>query len=117
VLAAGGDTEVRLQRHVAEVFEAEHAELARRKQDLGHGQRDRAHQPRHRDERQRVHVDGARVQGQYDRSPIAEVHAEVAAVRGIARERDHAAPRGDAAIEIGLTARPPCPAQREHPLK
>ena len=75
---------MRLQRHVAEIFQSEDAKRIGMMQDAGHGQRHFGQQLRNGDERHRRVVDRPGVQREDDRFGVLQQHPEVAAIRGIA---------------------------------
>jgi hypothetical protein len=80
---------MRLQRDVAEVFEADHAERIRVMQDGRHRHRNLGQEFRDRHERHRRVIDRPGVQRQHDRPGILQQHAVVAAIGGVTGERHH----------------------------
>ena len=84
--------EVRLQRHVAEILERQHAEVGGVTENPRHRHRHRGEQLRRVHERQRGVVERRRVDRQHERLAVLRQHAEIAAIGRVAGERhDHAA--------------------------
>ena len=90
--------EVRLQRHVAQILEREHADVVGMAEDARNRHRHLLEQPRDVHERQRFHVERGRVQGQDEWRSRGREHPVVAPIRRVAGQRhDPRAVRGQAA--------------------
>ena len=92
--------EVRLQRDVAEILKAQHAQFVRVVKDRRHRDRNLLQQPRDRHEWHRRELDRALVQGQDDRFVALHQHTEVATIRGIAGEGHHGRDAGRQAVQV-----------------
>ena len=94
----GRRAQVRLQRHVAQVLEREHADVVGMAEDARNRHRHLLEQPRDVHERQRFHVERGRVQGQDEWRARGREHPVVAPIRRVAGQRhDTRAVRGQAA--------------------
>ena len=98
VLRGSGRAEMGLERDVAEVLEREHADVVGMPEDLRDRNRHALEQPRDVGERQRVHVEGRRVQRQHERRAMRRLDAVVAPIGGVAGQRDD--PRAEGAQAV-----------------
>ncbi len=85
----GGLREMRLERHIAEVFQNEDAEVVGMAGDRRNRQRDAREQPAHVDKRELVEDEGCVIDGEHDRRVVGAQKAKVLTRRRVAGERNN----------------------------